>query len=100
MHAQHSTAHATQDAKRTNAPRYTPSSLAGYWSQDEVFKAWAGSLDPECNRPYTDDEAAQFIRDFCRVASRKELDGAKGEVLSRFNFMRRTFAAWRDEYLR
>jgi hypothetical protein len=91
---------APQGASRSNAPRYGASSLAGYWAQDEVFKAWAGSLDPDCNRPYTDDEAAQFIRDFCRVASRKELDGARGEVLSRFNFMRKAFAAWRDEYLR
>jgi hypothetical protein len=69
--------------------------MAGMLARDPQFIAWVGqwTVPP---RAVSADEAAEFIRDVCKVESRREL-ATNSEAADRFHqFIRRPFVEWRE----
>lgn len=69
--------------------------LSGILPRDPLFRAWAASHAEV--EPLTVDQAAEFIRVVCEVSSRRQLD-QDADAAERFHqYLRRPFAAWRNQ---
>lgn len=69
--------------------------LAGMLARDSEFQEWVSyySVPP---RPVGIDEAAQFIRDTCKVRSRRELADDDAAVQRFHSLIRKPFVAWKE----
>lgn len=70
------------------------SALAGIRCADPLFREWVSSLAG--GAPVSVEDAAEFVRIFCIVASRRDLDTDQAAA-ERFHDMRRRYIDWRDQ---
>ena len=78
-----------------NAPHLNLVQMAGMLARDPDFQEWVSyySVPP---RIVGSDEAAQFIRDTCKVRSRRELADDDAAVQRFHSLIRKPFVAWKE----
>jgi hypothetical protein len=73
--------------------------LSGMLPRDPEFRAFVGYFMVPARDHVSVDEAATFIRDACKVESRREL-ATNQEAQQRFHAnIRKTFLAWKENHL-
>lgn len=82
-------------AQLVDQPTLNAFQLSCNLTRDPQFREWVGGFVN--GDPVTADEAAQFVREVCKVESRREL-ATDVHAADRFHhFLRRPFLDWRDE---
>jgi len=66
--------------------------LAGMWPKDSLFLEWLSSKHR--GERFTEDEAAQWIRDVCDVESRSQIDGDPKAEEDFHNRIRIPYSNW------
>jgi len=89
-------AHPTPKVKNTHARHFNDlpnAQQAGMLCNDELFQKFAGTRTIKSGVQLARSAAAEFIRTFCRVNSRRDLN-TNADAAQKFQTLRTEFDAW------